>query len=140
MRIAYDFSHNPRQGARLAVYLDEASHTDEAKQILYKILEKHPDYSVARFRLLMFMERANDWTAINAVARDGVKYNPDEGIYYFFYGESLMRMGDTRNGLEMFRKSKEFSLPAEITAHVDEVLKQYSNQLAPPTTPPPAKK
>jgi hypothetical protein len=136
MRIAYDHSHNPRQGARLAVYLDEAGHTDEAKQVIEKILEKRPDYSVARFRLLVFLEKQEDWTRILDVARDGVKYNPDEGIYYFFYGEALIRAGDVKNGVDMFRKCGQFKLPVDITNHIDEVLKQYGQ---PPTQSAPAK-
>lgn len=134
MRIAYDHSHNPRQGARLAVYLDEAGQTAEAKQILEKILERHPDNTVARFRLLVFLEKETNWQRITEVARDGVKYNPEDGIYYFFYGEALMRAGDTKNGVEMFRQCQRFKLPDNIMAHVNEVLKTYSGQ-----TPPPAK-
>jgi hypothetical protein len=125
MRIAYDHSHNPRQGARLAVYLDEAKQTDEAKQIIEKILERRPDYGVARFRMLVFLEREDNWPRILEVARDGVKYNPDDGIYYFFYGEALIRTGDEKNGIELFKKCLEFDLPESITAHVHEVLKQY---------------
>lgn len=130
MRIAYDHSHNPRQGARLAVYLDEAGHTAEAKQVIEKILDRRPDYGVARFRLLVFLEKENNWTRILDVARDGVKYNPEDGIYYFFYGEALMRAGDTKTGVEMFRECAKFDLPENITQHVQEVLRQYdTNQL-----------
>ena len=132
MRIAYDHSHNPRQGARLAVYLDEAGQTAEAKQILEKILERHPDNTVARFRLLVFLEKETNWQRITEVARDGVKYNPEDGIYYFFYGEALMRAGDTKNGVEMFRQCQRFKLPANIMAHVNEVLKTYGGQAPPP--------
>jgi len=135
MRIAYDHSHNPRQGARLAVYLDEAGQRPEAKQIIEKILEKRPDYSVARFRLLIFLEKEDDWSRIMEVARDGVKYNPDEGIYYFFYGESLMRAGDYTNGLEMFRQAAKYKLPDGITQHIEATLKTYGSQ-SPPAPPP----
>ena len=123
------------RSTRLAVYLDEAGHTDEAKQVLAKILDKHPDASVARFRLLMLLEKEGNWPRIQEVARDGVKYNSDDGIYYFFYGEALMRAGDTKNGLEMFRKCREFKMPAEITGHIDEVLKKYESG-TPPVQPP----
>jgi tetratricopeptide (TPR) repeat protein len=134
MRIAYDHSHNPRQGARLAVYLDEAGHRDEAKEVIEKILERHPDYGVARFRLLVFLEKEDNWPRILEVARDGVKYNPDDGIYYFFYGEALLRTGDEKNGIEMFKKCLEFDLPENITTHVKAVLKEYAAK-----TPAPAK-
>jgi hypothetical protein len=133
MRIAYDHSHNPRQGTRLAVYLNEAGHADEAKQIVEKILERRPDYGVARFRLLVFLEKEDNWARILDVARDGVKYNSGDGIYYFFYGEALIRSGDVKNGLEMFRQCSKFELPENITKHVQTVLKQYES-----TPPPPA--
>jgi hypothetical protein len=132
MRIAYDHSRNPRQGTRLAVYLDEAGQTDESKQIVEKILVRWPDYSVARFRLIVFLEKEQNWTRILEVARDGVKYNSDEGIYYFFYGEALMRAGDTKAGVEMFQKTRQFKLPDAITQHVNEVLRQYPAEAAPP--------
>ena len=32
------------------------------------------------------------------VAQDGVKHNPDEGIYHFFYGEALMPGGADGRG------------------------------------------
>lgn len=134
MRIAYDHSHNPRQGSRLAVYLDEAGQRAEAEQVIEKILEKRPDYSVARVRLLVFLEKEGNWPRIMDVARDGVKYNPTEGIYYFFYGEALLRAGDIKNGVDMFRQARQLTLPDELATHVNAVLKQYGGQ-APPAQP-----
>jgi lipopolysaccharide biosynthesis regulator YciM len=76
MRIAVDHSHNPRQQVRLAVYMDEAGKTEEAKQILEKILERRPAFGKARFLLLLLLEREANWAKILGVARDGVKHTP----------------------------------------------------------------
>ncbi|HET6349271.1 MAG TPA: tetratricopeptide repeat protein [Candidatus Krumholzibacteria bacterium] len=125
MRIAYDHSRNPRQGVRLAVYLDEAKHTDEAKQILEKILDRWPDFTKARFRLLVFLEREDNWPRILDLSRDGMKYNPEDAMYRFFYGEALLRSGQTEEGIAIFRQCAQLDLPASIQKHVKDVLTDY---------------
>jgi len=125
MRIAVDHSHNPRQQVRLAVYLDEAGKTAEAKEILVKILERRPEFGKARFRLLLFLEREGNWGAILPVARDGVKYSPGDGIYHFFYGEALIQAGQVEEGIKLFRYCARFDLPESVTKHIAAVLKAH---------------
>jgi hypothetical protein len=125
MRIAVDHSKNPRQYVRLAVYLEEAQNVDEAKQILVQVLQRRPDFTKARFRLIMFLEKQDDWAGILEVAREGIKHNPDEVLYQFFYGEALMRAGRTEEGLAVFRVCSRKKLPDHIARHVAETLRQY---------------
>ncbi len=120
-------SGNPRQQTRLAVYLDEAGKTEEAKQILTKILERRPEFDKARFRLLLFLEREGNWAAILPVARDGVEYTPGDGIYHFFYGEALIQAGQVDAGLEMFRQCAQFDLPKTVTDHIAATLKKHAD-------------
>jgi hypothetical protein len=129
MRIAVQ-SGNPRQQVRLAVYLDEAGRTDEARQVLMKVLERRPEFGKARFRLLLFLERQGDWAAILPVARDGVKYNPEDGIYHFFYGEALLQAGQVEEGIAMFRECARFKLPKSVTDHIAATFKIYEEQKA----------
>jgi hypothetical protein len=127
MRIAAA-SGNPRQQVRLAVYLDEAKKTEEAKQILVKILERRPDFEKARFRLLLFLEREGNWRAILPVAQEGVKHHPDQGIYHFFYGEALIQAGQVDQGVAVFRTLGRYDLPKSATDHIAAVLKAYDAQ------------
>ena len=127
MRVAVDHSHNPRQSVRLAVYLDEAGKTEEAKQILTKILERRPEFSKARFRLMLFLEKEENWDAILGVAGDGVKYSPEDGIYQFFYGEALIRAGRVEEGIALFRQCAKLDLPSSATKHIAETLKAYDS-------------
>ena len=131
MRIAVDHSHNPRQATRLAVYLDEAGKTDEAKDILRKILERRPEFSRARFRLVAILEDHEEWAEILPVARDGVKYSPDDVIYKFFYGESLIRNGQTEEGIALFRECQHLNLPESAQTHIAEALKAYDESKQP---------
>jgi hypothetical protein len=128
MRVAVDHSHNPRQSVRLAVYLDEAGRTEEAKQILTKILERRPEFSKARFRLMLFLEKENDWGQILGVAGDGVKYSPEDGIYQFFYGEALIRADRVEEGIALFRQCAKLDLPSSAMQHIAETLKAYDAQ------------
>lgn len=127
MRVAVEHSHNPRQQVRLAVYLDEAGKTVEAKDLLRKILARRPEFAKARFRLLLFLEKEGNWTEILDVAREGVKHSPEDGIYHFFYGEALIRAGRVDEGLALFRECARFKLPDTVTQHIAATLTAYAS-------------
>jgi hypothetical protein len=118
MQKAVEHSRNPRQIVRLAVYLDEAGRTPDAKTALADVLARRPDFTKARFRLIMILEREDAWGEILGVARGGVEHNPEEGIYHFFYGEALMRAGQTEAGLAVFRTCAAMDIPESIKKHV----------------------
>lgn len=125
MRTASDNSHNPRQYVRLAVYLEETGRVDEAMKVLDDVLARHPDYTKARFRLVMFLEKRGDWARMLDVSKAGVENSPDEPIYHFFYGESLMRAGRTEEGLAVFRGCQGMALPPAAKQYVDATLKEH---------------
>jgi len=128
MRIAVDHSHNPRQQVRLAVYLDESGKTDEAIEIVEQILERRPEFDKARFRLLVFLEKQDRWNDILEVSREGVKYSPKDGIYQFFYGEALIRVGRVEEGIALFRECARFDLPVSVKDHIAATLQAYERQ------------
>jgi hypothetical protein len=125
MRTAVDHSKNPRQSVRLAVYLEEAGRDEEAKQVLVQVLERHPDFTKARFRLIMFLENEQRWDLILDVAREGVKHNPEENMYHFFYGEALMHAGRVEEGIAVFRACSQKKLPDNIQKYVAESLRKH---------------
>lgn len=121
---AVAISHNPRQITRLAVYIDEDGRTDEAIAMLDKVLEKRPEFSKARFRLVLFLQKKGDWARVLDVSRDGIKYSPGDAVYHFFYGESLLRAGRTEEGLAVFRECEKLDLPAQAKAYIEQTLQK----------------
>jgi tetratricopeptide (TPR) repeat protein len=128
MEIAIENGHNPRHSVRLAVYLEEAGRIDEAIAILDKVLAAHPDFAKARYRLALFLEKKNDWVRMLDVAREGVRYHPDEPFYRFLYGESLLRAGHTEQALEVFESCRGMNLPPTAKQRVEQVLSFYKSQ------------
>ena len=108
---------------RLAVYLEEAGRVDEAKQVLKDVLERRPDFTRARFRLMMFLEKEGNWAEIKDLSRAGVEHNPEEPIYRFFYGESLLRTGEKEAALNVFESCRNLELPDNARKYIEETLK-----------------
>jgi len=128
METALAHGNNPRHSVRLAVYLEEAKRIDEAIAVLEKVLARRPDFVKARYRLALFLEKKGDWPKMLEVAREGVRYHPEESFYRFLYGESLLRVGRVDEGLEMFRSIREMNLPPAAKQRVDQILTYYETQ------------
>ncbi len=128
MERAVEVSHNPRQIVRLAVYIEEDGRTGEAIAMLEEVLAKRPDFSKARYRLVMFLEKTNQWEKMLGVAQDGVKYSPGDAIYHFFYGESLLRAGRTEDALQIFRACQGLQLPPAVKQYIDETLASHNQK------------
>jgi hypothetical protein len=120
--------NNPRHSVRLAVYLEEAGRIDEAIAVCEKVLARRPDFDKARYRLTVFLEKKNDWAKMLDVSREGVRYHPDESFYRFLYGESLIRVGRTEEGVEVFRACRNMHLPPVAKQRVEQVLAIYDKQ------------
>jgi pentatricopeptide repeat protein len=92
------------------------------------VLARRPDFVKARYRLALFLEKKGDWPKMLEVAREGVRYHPEESFYRFLYGESLLRVGRVDEGLEMFRSIREMNLPPAAKQRVDQILTYYETQ------------
>jgi hypothetical protein len=128
METAIANGNNPRHSVRLAVYLEEAKRIDEAIALVEKVLARRPDYDKARYRLTVFLEKKGDWAKMLEVAREGMRYHPDESFYRFLYGESLIRAGRTDEGVEMFKSCRDMNLPPAAKQRVEQVLSYYAEQ------------
>ena len=128
MEIAIDHGRNPRHVVRLAVYMEEAGRIDEAIAVLEKLLVAHPDFAKARYRLALFLEKKGDWVRMLDVAREGVRYHPDEPFYRFLYGESLLRAGHTEQAIDVFESCRRMDLPPTAKQRVEQVLSYYKSQ------------
>jgi hypothetical protein len=128
METAIANGNNPRHSVRLAVYMEEAGRIDEAIAVCEKVLARRPDFDKARYRLAVFLEKKNDWTKMLDVAREGVRYHPEEAFYRFLYGESLIRAGRVEEGVGVFRSCRDMNLPAAAQQRVDQVLSIYESQ------------
>jgi hypothetical protein len=125
MRAASDQSHNPRQYTRLAAYLEQDGQMAIAIKILNDVLTRRPAYSKARFRLVMYLEKLGDWDQMLVVSKGGVDNNPTEGIYHFFYAESLRHAGRTEEAMAEFRACRNMNLPAAAKKFIDTMLRAY---------------
>jgi len=122
MQQAVAVSHNPRQIVRLAVYIEEDGRSEEAIAMLEDVLAKRPEFSKARFRLVMFLEKTNQWERMTAVAKDGMKYSPSDGIYHFFYAECLLHHGQTDEAMALFKLCQKMDLPKPVKQYIAETL------------------
>jgi tetratricopeptide (TPR) repeat protein len=128
MERAVEVSRNPRQIVRLAVYVEEDGRVDEAIAMLEEILVRRPEFSKARFRLVMFLEKTGQWDRLLPVAKDGVQYSPGDAIYHFFYGECLMRAGRTEEGLQVFRACQNLDLPDTAKQYIAQTLAKHEQK------------
>ncbi len=128
MNIALANGNNPRHSVRLAVYLEEAGRIDDAIDVLEKVLARRPDFVKARYRLVLFLEKKNDWDKMLTVSREGMVQHPEEAFYRFLYGESLIRANRLEEGVEVFVTVRDMKLPPAARQRVDQVLAYYAAQ------------
>lgn len=103
MEVGAKISGNPRLYAKLAAYYQDNGDIASGIRILKDVLEKHPEHSKARQKLLDLLEKAHDWQTLTDVAREGVKIHPRESIFSFALGVGLVRMGRVDEALDAFR-------------------------------------
>jgi tetratricopeptide (TPR) repeat protein len=118
---------NPRHAVRVALYLQEAGREKEGIDLMYQVLENHPGYDKALFRLVILLERTGRWDEMVPVATEGVKYFPRMPVYHFYLGEALIREGRTDEGLEVFRACLELKPPVAVRRHINAALEKYGN-------------
>ena len=127
----YTTWRNPRHAVRVAMYYQEAGRVTEAIQLMYQVLERHAGYDKALSRLLTLLESSHRWDEITAVAREGVKYHPDQAVYYFYLGESLIREGNTAEGIAAFRQCLALRPPAAVREHINRAIATHGDGSAP---------
>jgi len=113
---------NPRQFVRLALYYEEMGWDGRAINLLYRVLEGHPGFDKALFKLLALLEKNGRWQEVEIVARDGVKYHPREAVYHFYLGQSLLRAGRTEEGIASLRTCLALNPPDAARAYIEQVL------------------
>ncbi len=128
MERAVEVSRNPRQIVRLAVYIEEDGRIEEAITMLEEVLARRPNFTKARFRLVMFLEKSGQWDRMLPAAQGGVEHSPQDPIYHFFYGESLLRAGRTEEGIAIFRACQHMNLPQVAKQYVATTLANYDRK------------
>jgi tetratricopeptide (TPR) repeat protein len=117
------------------MYYQEAGRISEAIVLMYQVLERHPGYDKALFKLVTLLERADRWEEMTPVAREGVEYYPDQAVYHFYLGESLIREGKTEEGLEVFERCLALKPPTGVREHIGRAFETYRNNPADAPTP-----
>jgi tetratricopeptide (TPR) repeat protein len=95
---ASSISQNPRHYFTLARYYAEYGDHDTSFQMLQTIVERHPRFRPARQELVAALFRRGRFTEVIAIAERGIQGNPEEPLYYYYAGMSLVRLGRIEEG------------------------------------------
>lgn len=77
---------------------------DSISKALEGVLAISPDNSAARFQLLQTVWNEQDFDRVVELARQGLDYNPDEMVFYYFLGLAYIQKDDDDSALEVFRR------------------------------------
>lgn len=128
MELSIEASGNPRRQTRLALYYRDAGTPEKGQALLYDILERHPDFDRARKTLVLWLERTDRWDLIVLVARGGLEQSPKDSTYFFYYGESLIRAGNPREGVVWLKKALLLNPPARALAQIQKRLREFESE------------
>lgn len=125
MKAATAVSNDPRQFVLLAMYLEESGNVGAALQPLRNALKIHPDFEIARRNLISFLEKEGKIEELNAVSFEGTKLHPGESIYWFYLGDTSIKLGKTEEGLAALKRCAPAALTPSRRARLQELLDKY---------------
>jgi len=131
MKTASGISHNPRRYLALALYYDENGDTPEALEALTKALASRPAYSDARLLGTVILAREGRIEDLAAFAREGTVHNPEQAVFWFHLGQSLILMGKTDEGVAALRTALDSKPTAQLAVRADGLIQQYSGGTQP---------
>ena len=77
---------------------------DTISKALENVLAISPDNSAARFQLLQIVWSEQDYDRVVELSRQGLDYNPDERMFYYFLGLAYIQKDDDDSALDVFRR------------------------------------
>ena len=77
---------------------------DTISKALENVLAISPDNSAARFQLLQIVWSEQDYDRVVELSRQGLDYNPDEMVFYYFLGLAYIQKDDDDSALDVFRR------------------------------------
>ena len=77
---------------------------DTISKALENVLVISPDNSAARFQLLQIVWSEQDYDRVVELSRQGLDYNPDEMVFYYFLGLAYIQKDDDDSALDVFRR------------------------------------
>ena len=77
---------------------------DTISKALENVLAISPDNSAARFQLLQIVWSKQDYDRVVELSRQGLDYNPDEMVFYYFLGLAYIQKDDDDSALDVFRR------------------------------------
>lgn len=89
---------------RVAYYQLKKLPEEQIDTALVRLLRLAPDNASARFQLIQNKWASEDWTAIAALAEQGMLYNPDEMAFYYFTGLARYYQKDDKGALDAFQR------------------------------------
>lgn len=88
----------------LAMMLEKAGATDQARDVFQKILENRPDSDVVRLQLAEALYRGNQATQAEQVVREGITRTPEQATLHRGLGSLLERTGRSGEAAQAYRE------------------------------------
>lgn len=121
-RHAFEMEKNPRYAINLGKYAARFGHPDEAVALMNRVLRVDSTNSEARVTLGSILAQTGRFDALIDVAREGLRYEPDNPYYNFFLGMSLLETRQYQQALEQLTKCESLALPPGMRKDVDKAL------------------
>jgi hypothetical protein len=128
MESTCELSNNPRQWVRLGMYYEEQDRKDEAIELMRRTVRDHPNSHKARIYLIALIETDADIQELWTLARDGMKNHPKEPIYWFYYGQVSIDMGQIEEGVVALRRCLTLNPPEKARERCIEQIQKYGGQ------------
>jgi len=128
METTCEMSNNPRQWVRLGMYYEEQDRKDEAIELMRRIVREHPKSHKARMYFIALIETDADINELWTLARDGTRDHPKEPIYWFYYGQVSIDLGQIEEGVAALRKCLRLNPPETARARCIEQIQKYGGQ------------
>ena len=77
---------------------------DSIKPIYARAIEVEPDNANARYNLLQYLWREQDFAKVIELCRPAQQYNPDDMLFYYYQGFAHYQREEYDEALETFRK------------------------------------
>lgn len=87
-----------------AQYLLSKRMDDQAKPVLWKVLENDPENKPARLQLLSFAISKEDLDEVIRICSPAVEYMPEALEFYYYWGLAHYQKGQHDEALEVFKK------------------------------------
>lgn len=107
---------------------------EEILEAQKKLLEVAPEDGYSRFQLLQDAFQKEDWKKAQQLCQDGVRYNPEEIVFWYYLAVLNYKNDDEKGALNAYRKAAELvteqtdrKLASDVYASLGDILHQQGD-------------